>query len=81
MLVELKNPSVNKDKQGNLWLPKYELINGGYHTPVDVDLVKVGESFFDVIAFSPKRDSYWIKLIDIEGAADNLEKEVEELGG
>ena len=75
--VELRSASIIEDTSGKLWLPLSDL----QHDQIAGDkpeLIRVGDDYYDVEGYSMKRRCFWIRRIQVEGSADNIEDEMAE---
>ena len=81
MKAELKECRLIEDGGGHMWLDVNQLFRAGYADPKQIEIVEVGgEEFLEVLGYSEKRKALWVKLIDFEGAAENIEEEIERYG-
>jgi hypothetical protein len=76
----LEECTLIEDRRGNLWLGVNELQRNGYYAYKDLEMIQVNDDWYDVIGFSDKRRAFWVKPIQVEGAADALEQELNEPG-
>ena len=81
MKAELKECRLIEDGGGQVWLDTNQLFRAGYSDPQQIDIIEVGgEEFLEVLGYSPKRKALWVQEIKFEGAAENIEEEIEEYG-
>ena len=64
-----------EDRRGNLWLGVNELQRNGYYTYNNIDNVEVDDQFYELMGYSEKRRAFWVRPVQIEGAAETLEEE------
>ena len=77
--MQLPSCRIVEDRSGRLWLPIAELKLKGVNIPKDLEVVAIDDTYYDVVGYSLKRQAFWIKPIAIEGAAANIEDELDEL--
>lgn len=65
------------ERNGRYWLPAANAPVG--ETLADFDIVHADGEYFEVSGFSAARRSYWLTPISIEGAAAELELELDQL--
>lgn len=75
--VELRGAYTIEDKEGKLWLPISEIPDHDRRQRRQIELIRIGDVYYDVQGYSIKRRSYWIRPIVVEGSADFIEGEVE----
>jgi hypothetical protein len=78
-LIVLNAARFIEDNKGHMWLPISEILNRGLSNTREIELVQVDEDFYEVLGYSFMRRAYWVKPIQIEGCADHLEDELDEL--
>lgn len=74
--IDLKEAKFIEDRTGRLWLPMAEIIKQGIRHTKDVEIVQVGDCFYEVMGYSFMRRSYWLAPVEVDGAAANIEDEV-----
>jgi hypothetical protein len=74
--IELKDAKFVEDRKGRLWLPVAEIMRQGVWHTTDAEIIQVGDCYYEVMGYSFMRRSYWVSLVQIEGAADHIEEEV-----
>lgn len=80
----LKECRLIEDSGGRMWLDIAQLDRAGYGNPKNIDVIEVGgKEFLEVLGYSDKRKALWVQEVCIDGAAENIEKELygELLGG
>lgn len=76
-MAELQECKFLLDRSGRRWVNEEQISRAGYRDFHKIDLIKVdGEEFYDVVGYSEKRRAFWVEPIELEGAAESLEKEV-----
>lgn len=79
VIVELNGIKPITDKNGRAWIPIDQMLREGILDPKTVDVVKTEDGeYFEVVGYSDKRKAIWVESIEIDGTAENLEKELED---
>lgn len=74
--LELPEAYVIEDKEGKMWLPVSELPDWVRRDRRQFEIIRIARDYYDVVGYSIKRRSLWIKPIIIEGSADHIDKEL-----
>lgn len=74
--LELHDAYVIEDRDGKLWLPISELPDAVRRGRRQIDILRISGNYFDVVGYSIQRRSLWIKMIVVEGSADDIEREL-----
>lgn len=64
---------IYRDSEGRLWVTHAELLENGYRFIDDTTILYLNEEFYETLAFIEKAGAWYIRHIQVDGAADNLE--------